>query len=170
MDLFELKETDEYYPLSVLFHESGMEIEVSDIPPEGMVKMWRLEDKETGEVIAAVTLQIRDHVYTPGDLAVRVIAGFDRVGPDYAAARASAVTWLMGAADEQIGFALRNMTGNITGMLCDEGKAGCALKLVTVSQEECIADIAGIGADGMRHMDKAILSIMKNKKNWEESK
>lgn len=66
-----IKETDEYYPLSVLFHESGMEIEISDTPPEGMVKMWRLEDKKTGELIAAATLQIRDHVYTLGDLAVR---------------------------------------------------------------------------------------------------
>ncbi len=48
-----------------------MEIEISDTPPEGMVNMWRLEDKETGELIAAVTLQVRDHVYTLGDLAVR---------------------------------------------------------------------------------------------------
>ena len=68
---YSIKEIDEYYPLSVLFHESGMEIEISSTPPEGMVKMWRLEDRETGELIAAATLQIRDHVYTLGDLAVR---------------------------------------------------------------------------------------------------
>lgn len=66
-----IKETNNYYPLSVLFHESGMEIEVSETPPAGMVKMWRMEDAATGELIAAVTLQIRDHVYTLGDLAVR---------------------------------------------------------------------------------------------------
>ena len=66
-----IKETEDYYPLSVLFHESGMEIEISETPPEGMVKMWRMEDAATGELIAAVTLQIRDSVYTLGDLAVR---------------------------------------------------------------------------------------------------
>jgi len=66
-----IKETEEYYPLSVLFHESGMEIEISEAPPEGIVKMWRLENRETGELIAAATLQIRDQVYTLGDLAVR---------------------------------------------------------------------------------------------------
>lgn len=66
-----IKETTDYYPLSVLFHESGMEIEISDTPPAGMVKMWRLEDSRTAELIAAVTLQIRDSVYTLGDLAVK---------------------------------------------------------------------------------------------------
>ena len=39
-----IKETEDYYPLSVLFHESGMEIEISETPPEGMVKMWRMEN------------------------------------------------------------------------------------------------------------------------------
>ncbi len=66
-----IRETEEYYPLSVLFHESGMEVEINKVPPAGMVKMWRLEDAKTGELISAVTLQIRDGVYTLGDLAVR---------------------------------------------------------------------------------------------------
>ncbi|MCD8116995.1 MAG: GNAT family N-acetyltransferase [Oscillospiraceae bacterium] len=66
-----IQETEQYYPLSVLFHDSGMEIEVSDTPPSGMVKMWRMDDAESGELISAATLQIRDGVYTLGDIAVR---------------------------------------------------------------------------------------------------
>ncbi|MCC8126293.1 MAG: GNAT family N-acetyltransferase [Clostridiales bacterium] len=69
--LYIIRETDQYYPLSVLFHDSGMEIEVSETPPFGMVKMWRLDDAESGELISAATLQIRDGVYTLGDIAVR---------------------------------------------------------------------------------------------------
>jgi len=48
-----------------------MEVQISETPPGGIVKMWRLEDALTGELISAVTLEIRDHVYTLGDLAVR---------------------------------------------------------------------------------------------------
>lgn len=66
-----IRETRDFYPLSVLCHESGMEIEPGGTPPDGTVKMWRMEDPETGELIAAVTLQIRDHVYVLGTLAVR---------------------------------------------------------------------------------------------------
>jgi len=66
-----IKETKEYCPLSALFHETGMEIKINETPPEGIVKMWRLENRKTGELIAAATLQIRNQVYALGDLAVR---------------------------------------------------------------------------------------------------
>lgn len=66
-----IRETQDFYPLSVLCHESGMEVEIGETPPDGTVKMWRMEDAETGELIAAVTLQIRDRVHVLGTLAVR---------------------------------------------------------------------------------------------------
>lgn len=45
---YKIKETDEYDPLSVLFHESGMEIAISDVPPEGMEKYGGLTMKKRG--------------------------------------------------------------------------------------------------------------------------
>ncbi len=65
-----ISETNDFYPLSVLFHNSGVGIEVSNNNPDGIVKMWKMEDRESGELVAAITLQIRDGVFTLGDLAV----------------------------------------------------------------------------------------------------
>jgi len=64
-----IKETGDYYPLSVLFQDSGMEIAPSHTPPAGLVKMWRLEDG--GALLAAVTLEIRDGAAVLGRLGVR---------------------------------------------------------------------------------------------------
>lgn len=105
-------------------------------------------------------------------------------------AACAAITWLLGGNDEQIGHAIRNITGTITGMICDGGKVGCALKVASSSAaallcaltavngaalrvsdgicaetpEDCIRNIARIANPGMLATDKEILSIMLEKK------
>lgn len=65
-----IKETTDYYPLSVLFHNNEVGVPITEVTPDGMVKMWRMDNAETGELIAAVTLQIRAGVYSLGSIAV----------------------------------------------------------------------------------------------------
>lgn len=71
MSCFEIKETDDFLSLSTLFHNSGMGVKIEERCPDRIVRMWRMDDKETGELMAAVTLEIRDGVFTLGDIAVR---------------------------------------------------------------------------------------------------
>lgn len=99
------------------------------------------------------------------------------------------VTYLMGGTREQIGYAIKNMIGNITGMICDGAKPSCTLKVSNgvstatlsallaidnkvVSSIEGITDedvdktilnLTKIGRDGMTETDRMVLDIMTNK-------
>lgn len=104
-------------------------------------------------------------------------------------ATSAGITYLLGGNDQQISYAIRNMTGTVTGMICDGGKVGCALKVSTgsfaaimsainainnvglrvsdgicaASPEECIKNMARIGKEGMANVDQTIIDIMLNK-------
>lgn len=104
-------------------------------------------------------------------------------------AASAGIAFLLGGNDEQIGHAIRNMSGTVTGMICDGGKVGCAMKVSTGSfaavisaihavngtalrpsdgicaetPEQCIRNMARIGNQGMADTDRAILDIMTDK-------
>ena len=102
---------------------------------------------------------------------------------------ASAITYLMGGTYEQVVNTIKTMCSNLTGMMCDGAKQGCALKVYSVFSaavqaallsmkgiktqndgiieddiEKTIHNIGLIGTAGMEQTDKTILNIMCRKK------
>lgn len=101
----------------------------------------------------------------------------------------ASIAWALGASDEQIEIAIKNMIGTLTGMICDGAKGGCAFKLSTAASEAiiqaklalanvCVNDLDGILSprvedairnlgkvctEGMENMDNVILKVMANR-------
>lgn len=101
---------------------------------------------------------------------------------------ASAITYLMGGTYEQVVNTIKTMCSNLTGMMCDGAKQGCALKvysgtsaavqasllsmngiktrndgIVEEEIEKTIRNVGTIGSVGMEQTDKTILDIMCHK-------
>lgn len=98
----------------------------------------------------------------------------------------SAMTYMMGGKLENVCYTIKNMIGDVSGMICDGAKPGCALKLSTavsssvksailaahgieisdkdgiVSKEadDSIRNLATIANNGMTNCDNVILDIM----------
>lgn len=99
---------------------------------------------------------------------------------------ACGLVFLRGGDYDQICSAIKNMIGNITGMVCDGAKVGCAMKVasgvssalqsavlaregICISEhdgiiekdiEKTIQNLGRIGSVGMQHTDNMILDIM----------
>ena len=102
---------------------------------------------------------------------------------------ASAITYLMGGNKARISYAIKNMIGNITGMICDGAKPSCAMKvssgvstamlsalmamedkvvtsvegIIDEDVDKSIANLTAIGSKGMEATDRLVLDIMTGK-------
>lgn len=102
---------------------------------------------------------------------------------------AAGITYLMGGGYEEVTYAIKNMIANISGMICDGAKPGCALKVTSgvataifsayLAMQHSVADssegiveddidrtirnLTRIGHDGMQVTDDVILDIMTHK-------
>lgn len=106
-----------------------------------------------------------------------------------AAASSCGIVYLLNGGYEQMTFAIQNMVGNLTGMICDGAKVGCSLKvssgvsasvhaallaidniciqqtdgIINADVEFTIENLAKLGSHGMLETDKMILDLMLNK-------
>lgn len=104
---------------------------------------------------------------------------------------AAGITYLMGGNYTEITYAIKNMIANISGMICDGAKPGCALKvtsgvstailsaalamqhsyadntegIVEEDIDHTIHNLTRIGREGMTQTDECILDIMLHKHN-----
>ena len=104
---------------------------------------------------------------------------------------AAGITYLMGGTYSEITYAIKNMIANISGMICDGAKPGCALKVTSgvstailsasLAMQHSYADategiveddidrtihnLTRIGREGMTQTDDLILDIMLHKGN-----
>jgi len=103
---------------------------------------------------------------------------------------ACGITYLKGGQYDEITYAIKNMIANISGMICDGAKPGCALKvtsgvatavisaslamehsypdategIIDEDIDKTIHNLTKIGHDGMTQTDDLILNIMTHKK------
>ena len=102
---------------------------------------------------------------------------------------ACGITYLMGGSRDQIAYSIKNMIGNITGIICDGAKPSCALKVsngvstATLSAlmamdnkvvtsiegitdedvDKTILNLTKIGSEAMNETDRMVLEIMTHK-------
>lgn len=104
---------------------------------------------------------------------------------------AAAIAWLLGGDAEQVESAVQLMTANLTGMLCDGAKYGCALKIATSagiaietahlalaganvprgngivggSFQETMDNLETVTERGMKDVDQAVLDVLLSGQN-----
>lgn len=140
------------------------------------------------DILRAVTLSNLITIYIKskvGRLSVLCGASMSAVGS------CCGITYLMGGGISEIKSSIQNMMGNITGIICDGAKPGCALKIASCTAagiqcakitmagnsidtregiiasdaEGTIENFCALGNSGMVDADKIILDIMLKKMN-----
>lgn len=87
-------------------------------------------------------------------------------GVTVAAAGASCgITYLLGGELKEVQSAIQNMMGNVTGMLCDGAKVGCALKVSTCVQAATQAALLAVNGIEIKDTDGIIGGCVKETLN-----
>ena len=163
---------------------SGNKGIVCSVPLTILEKEWNLDARKTEEALILAMLFTSKTTEVLGTLSA--VCGCSNAA---GIGLACALVYLREGSEKEISFAINNMVGNVTGMICDGAKIGCALKTMTavdaafratalamsgigipfsdgiVGQTvgESLANLGKIAKDGMMRTDEEILKIMEAK-------
>ena len=73
-----------------------------------------------------------------------------------------AITYLMGGNKARISYAIKNMIGNITGMICDGAKPSCAAKIATAVDAAIMAHCLSMEAEEFQPGDGIVKDTVEN--------
>lgn len=147
------------------------------------VRLGRNDEELTRALIAShlTSIHIKHHLGRLSAHCGAMVAG---------TAAACGIVLLLGGGLPEMERTIRNMVGDMAGMICDGAKSSCALKVASAVTaglqavmlamdgkavpgregivdddiEACIANLGRLGSSGMREADKVILDIMLKKK------
>lgn len=105
---------------------SGNKGIVCSVPLTLLKKEWNFDDKKLEEALALAILFTSKTTEELGTLSA--VCGCSNAA---GIGLACALVYLKGGGEEEISHAINNMVGNVTGMICDGAKIGCALKTMT---------------------------------------
>ena len=165
---------------------SGNQGIASSLPAAKAAELLKCKDKQFHAVLLSslVTIYIKSKLGKLSALCGATVAGIGS---------AVALVWLKGGTIEQMEYAVHNMIGNVTGMVCDGAKADCALKVASCTHaaflastlamnhlvvqategvvekyvEDSITNLARFGKEGSDVLDEMILDMMLSKKTAE---
>jgi len=155
------------------------------MPVIAYAEHYHIDDEKLSRALILsnlIAIHIKDYLGTLSALCGCVVAS---------TGAACGITWLKGGDYARICATIKNMIGNITGMVCDGAKVGCAMKVAsgvyTAIQssmlaleghsasehdgiidndiEETISNLGRVGSVGMDQTDGIILDIMLHKKH-----
>ena len=163
---------------------SGNKGIVCSVPLTILEKEWKLDAGKIEEALALAMLFTSKTTEELGTLSA--VCGCSNAA---GIGLACALVYLQDGGEKEISFAINNMVGNVTGMICDGAKIGCALKTMTAvdaafrstalamsgigipfsdgivgrTGSESLANLGKIAKDGMIRTDEEILKIMEEK-------
>jgi L-cysteine desulfidase len=163
---------------------SGNKGIVCSVPITILEKDWNIDPKKIEEALALAILFTSKVTFELGTLSA--VCGCSNAA---GIGLACALVYLKGGGKNEISYAINNMVGNVTGMICDGAKIGCALKTMTAvdaaframllaingigipvedgivgrTGSESLRHMGKIAKEGMQKTDEEILKIMESK-------
>lgn len=171
-------------PFAVVSNSGSGNQGITATMPVVAVAKWNHESED--KMIRAVTLSNLIAIYIKSKFGrLSALCGATVAGTG----AACGITYLLGGDLKAVSFAIQNMIGSITGMLCDGAKADCSLKIYTSINmafqaafmalkgirvqktdgiveddvEKSIENFAALGSQGSVGMDSLVLKMMLQK-------